>query len=159
MHKHIAIWSSLCICVFSGCGDGRPARVPIAGQVLIDGKPLTQGQIKFVSSEGRPSIGRIGENGRFQLSCYEENDGALVGKHQVAVISTHAISEMQTRWYTPKKYADHRTSGLTQEITGPNDNLVINISWDGGREFVETIQGSANEGIGGARRKQAKSTE
>ena len=32
---------------------------------------------------------------------------------------------------------DYRASGLKEEINGPTDNLVINISWDGGRPFVE----------------------
>ena len=31
-----------------GCGDGRPARVAVAGRVLIDGKPVERGYVRFV---------------------------------------------------------------------------------------------------------------
>jgi hypothetical protein len=44
------------------------------------------------------------------------------------------------RWHAPKKYIDHATSGLTVEISEPTDSLVINLSWDGGKPFVERFQ-------------------
>lgn len=141
------------IMLANGCGDGRPKRVPVAGQVLIDGKPLTHGQIMFVPASGRPSQGQLDNDGRFVLSCYEQGDGALMGSHKVAVTAGIGINNTQTRWYAPKKYAEYRTSGLTREITGPVNDLVIKISWDGGHEFVETEGAAAadNEGMQGKR--------
>ena len=44
----------------------------------------------------------------------------------------------KTRWHGPKKYADPNTSGLLAEISGPKDDLTFNISWNGGKPFVET---------------------
>src|SRR2546423_15364544 len=38
-YRHIVLIGALAACV--GCGDGRPARVPVSGIVLIDGQPLT----------------------------------------------------------------------------------------------------------------------
>jgi hypothetical protein len=147
-----------------GCGDGRPKRVPVAGQVLLDGKPLSAGTIQFVTDAGRASQGKLDHDGRFRLSCYEENDGALLGTHKVAIASAKELNPFEVRWFAPKKYADFRTSGLVQEITGPADNLVINISWDGGHEFVETLNsgaGSTNgdEGSAGGRRNQRQKAE
>jgi hypothetical protein len=139
----------------AGCGDGRPKRVPVAGQVLIDDKPLTYGQIMFVPESGRQSQGEIGSDGHFKLSCYEANDGALVGTHKIGISAGKGISNTQTRWYAPKKFADYRTSGLTETIDGPKDNLVIKISWEGGKEFVETEAGTGdNEGFQGNRGKK-----
>src|ERR1044071_5554060 len=66
-----------------GCSDGRPVRVPISGTVTIDGEPVTRGSIKFVPDNGRPSSGQINADGRFTLTCYDGNDGALPGKHRV----------------------------------------------------------------------------
>jgi hypothetical protein len=154
----------LLLAVVVGCGDSRPKRVPVAGQVLIDGKPLTRGQVQFISKAGRPSIGNIDSDGRFHLTCYGENDGALLGEHQVVVTAAEGISESQTRWFAPKKYADQHTSGLVQQIDGPTDNLVIKLSWDGGHEFVEDRSANAgdknvNEGFGGGRRGQRKKAE
>ena len=41
-----------------GC-DARPRRVPVAGKVLIDGKPLTTGFIMVVPHEGRAATGAV----------------------------------------------------------------------------------------------------
>jgi hypothetical protein len=76
----------------------------------------------------------------------------------VAITAADPVSTTETRWYAPKKYADFRTSGLNQEITGATDNLVINLSWDGGHEFVEVQAASDDEGMQG-RLKKTKSTE
>lgn len=53
----------------AGCGDGRPERVPISGQVLLDGQPLTYGYVRFVPEGARASGGGLDENGRFVLGC------------------------------------------------------------------------------------------
>jgi hypothetical protein len=142
------------LCALCGCGDGRPTRVPVSGQVLIDGKPLTRGEVRFLSEVGRSSIGLLDRKGQFTLSCYEENDGALLGKHKVTITAAEGLGPNQTRWFAPKKFSDPGTSRLTQEILGPVDNLVLNISWEGGHEFVETEQGAASaadEGMHGKR--------
>jgi hypothetical protein len=154
----------LVLAAVGGCGDGHPKRVPVAGQVLIDGTPLTHGEIEFVSKMGRPSIGRLDKDGRFRLTCYTENDGALLGEHQLAITAGEGINESKTRWFAPKKYSDPRTSGLAQQIDGPKENLVINITWDGGHEFVEVLNTDvdnkgADEGFGGARKARRKKAE
>ena len=112
-----------------GCSD-RPHIVPISGQVLIDGKPLSYGFIRFSSGEGRPALGRLDKEGRFRLSTYESGDGAIVGSHRIAVL-THEITDTGIKWHAPKEYADYAASGLTAKITEPTDSLVINLSWDG----------------------------
>lgn len=133
------------LCVALGCGDGRPDRVPVSGRVLIDGKPLAFGNLMFVPEEGRTSYGKVDADGRFVLSCFEEADGAVVGSHKIAVIATEQLSPQRIRWHAPRKLADVRTSGLRETITGPTDNLVINLSWDGEREFVEVIDDGTSD--------------
>lgn len=133
----------LCIAVFcsAGCGDDLPERVPVSGQVLIDGEPLRTGYIRFISSGARPSTGKIGEDGRFTLGCFEADDGAVIGTHRVEVSAQEPLSETQTKWYAPKQYAAASTSGLTQEIAEPTDSLVINLTWDGqAGPFVEHVE-------------------
>ncbi|MEX2309185.1 MAG: hypothetical protein WD738_16415 [Pirellulales bacterium] len=120
-----------------GCGDGRPKRLAVSGQVLIDGKPLGYGFVRFVPQGSRPSGGRLDEQGRFTLSCYGANDGIIPGVHRVEVDGSESISATQTKWHAPKKYFRYKSSGLQQEITGPTDSLVINLTWDGGKPFVE----------------------
>jgi hypothetical protein len=150
-HWKVIATVAISVTVLAGCGDGRPTRVPVTGQVLIDGKPLTRGNIMFIPPEGRASGGKLDENGRFSLTCFEANDGAVLGTHKVTITASEGISETKTRWFAPKKLADQRTSGLTQQIDGPATDLAINISWEGGREYVEVIEGTEGEDFRGGR--------
>jgi hypothetical protein len=123
---------ALCSCLVLtavGCGDGRPERVPVSGHVLIDGQPLKEGNIKFVPSNGRPSAGKLGADGRFTLTCYDGNDGVLLGKHKVQIAANRIISDSKIEWYAPPKYADFRTSELEFEINEPVEDLKIELTW------------------------------
>jgi hypothetical protein len=127
-----AMWFiSLGVLVNLGCGDGRPKRVPVSGQVLIDGQPLTFGFVRFAPPDSRPSTGELDRNGHFALTCFEPGDGAVTGKHKVTVMGQEAIGHETIKWHAPKKYANPSTSGLEQEITGPTDTVKIEITWDG----------------------------
>ncbi|HMO85216.1 MAG TPA: hypothetical protein PKC18_09885 [Lacipirellulaceae bacterium] len=123
--------------LLTGCSDGRPTRVPVSGIVTIDGQPLPYGNIKFVPSGARPSAGKIDENGRFKLTCYDGDDGVVVGRHRVAISASKILSESKIQWYAPKKYADFRTSELEFDIDAPIDDLKIELTWNGGKAFVE----------------------
>ena len=123
-----------------GCGDDRPKRLAVSGQVLIDGQPLSHGFIRFVPQGGRPAGGRLDEQGRFTLSSYGANDGIIPALHRVEVDGSETISSTQKKWHAPKKYFRYKTSEIEQEIIGPTDSLVINLTWDGGKPFVERIR-------------------
>jgi hypothetical protein len=127
----------LLLAAAAGCGDGRPQRVPVSGTVLIDGQPLAYGSIMFIHPESRPSGSSIDSNGHFELSCYERGDGAVLGKHRVKVTACQSLDERSNRWHAPKKYADANSSGLEVEITVPRDDLEIELTWAGGKPFVE----------------------
>jgi hypothetical protein len=127
-------------CGLSGCGDGRPARVPVSGKVLIDGQPLTVGAVRFVPEHGRPATGAIGKDGSFTLGTFEKTDGVVLGKHVVTVHASEEISNTQRRWNAPKKYQSEETSGLTQTVAGAMDSVTIEITWGGQKgPFVETL--------------------
>lgn len=128
--------AALC-CLSTGCGDGRPTRVKVSGKVLIDGKPLTHGNIKFVPEGARPSAGKIDENGNFTLTCYDGNDGIIPGTHRVQISASEILSGSKVKWHAPRKYSDHLKSGLSFEITEPTDDLTIELTWDGGKPFVK----------------------
>jgi len=76
-------------------------------------------------------MGPLDASGHFSLTCFTPNDGALLGKHKVQVYATEAVSEYLTRIHAPKKYGSIATSGITKEITGPTDSLVIELTWKG----------------------------
>lgn len=126
-----------------GCRGDRPNIVPVSGQVLIDGRPLSYGVVQFTPHGSRSSYGNLDRDGRFRLTCRDTNDGAVVGQHAVTVngaevlVSNNKLTKQ--RWHAPKKYADSATAGLIQEIAGPKDDVEIKISWEGGEPFEETI--------------------
>jgi hypothetical protein len=121
----------------AGCGDPGPKLVPVAGVVLIDGKPLTHGFVQVAPVGGRAATGKIGPDGRFTLTTFTENDGCYVGTHPVAVVATESIDGSSQRWHAPKKYTSADTSGLTVTVDGPTDGLKIELTWDGGKPFVQ----------------------
>lgn len=123
--------------VAGGCGDGRPSRVPVSGVVLLDGRPLPKAAVRFYPPEGRSSQGRTDASGRFVLTCYEPDDGALVGTHQVVVAAIEEINGTTIKWHAPKKYSEPHTSGLSAEIDGPRDDLKFELSWGGDRPHFE----------------------
>ena len=133
----LASLSLLALTFLSGCGDGRPARVPISGQVTIDGQPLAFGSVLFKPASGRSAGGALDKNGRYVLTCFEPGDGAMTGDYQVGITGYEAIGETAVRWHAPKKYQDPATSGLTATVEGPRDDLNFELSWEGGKPFVE----------------------
>lgn len=123
---------------FVGCGDGLPARVPVTGRVVIDGEPVRFGMIKLINPNTRAASGRLDEEGRFQLTCLKKHDGVIPGAHRVEVAATEGIDEHTVRWHAPKKYANANTSGIEVTIDEPTDDLLIELTWSGGKgPFVE----------------------
>ena len=132
IHLKALGWMLLLVALV-GCSDGRPKRVAVSGQVVIDGEPVKAGSIRFVPEGARPSAGDLDSEGRFSLSCFEIGDGAIIGTHKVQV-AARAIEGESLRWFAPQKYSDVSTSGLTVEITEPTDSLLIELTWKGSKK-------------------------
>jgi hypothetical protein len=127
------------ICCFSGCGDGLPRRVHVSGRVLIDGKPLEQGTVEVYPKDQRLACGGLGPGGKFTLSTYSENDGCIPGKHPVAVIAYKGIGSDKIQWFAPKKYIKPETSGLEIDVSNARDDVEINLTWSGGKPYIEKV--------------------
>jgi hypothetical protein len=139
--KPLAISAAFVLATVVGCGDGRPKRVPVSGQVLIDGKPLSFGYVGFVPENHRASVAKLDDQGRFTMNCFDEGDGVVVGKHAVEIIAREPIGEDKLKWHAPKKYSSIETSGLVEQITTPTDSLTIKLTWDGQPgPFIEVIR-------------------
>jgi hypothetical protein len=120
----------------------------VSGKVLIDGEPLKYGTVVFVPELGRQSTGPIDETGAFTLTCYDPGDGALIGKHGIEVLAGQALNSTSLKWHAPKKYADRKTSELTQQVDGPTNSVVINLTWKGSppeKPYIERSDTSADE--------------
>jgi len=135
-----SLGSALVIVVTAlGCGDGRPDRVPIAGVVTIDGKPLAHGSIVFKPASGRTAGGSLDGQGRYFLTCYVKGDGAVPGDYTVAISGNEQLGETAMRWHAPRKYADPKTSELKATVDEPRDDLNFELKWDGGKPFTTKL--------------------
>lgn len=117
----------------AGCADRRATVVPVSGQVLLDGKPLTLGSIFVIPKQGRAASGKIDSDGRFTLTTYKQYDGCILGAHAVEVIAQKTLpdkaggEEGSFEWIAPARYAQSDTSGLTVAIAGPTDSLLVEL--------------------------------
>jgi hypothetical protein len=119
----------------AGCGDGRPTIVPVSGVVLVDGKPVTEGVIRIRPDAAMSAAGRIGPDGRFSLTTFESGDGCVPGTHPVEVFAFEPRAGGYF-WLAPKKYSEPN-SGLSITISGPTNDLKVNLTWDGGKPYLE----------------------
>jgi hypothetical protein len=132
-----------CALLIAGCDD-RPKRVPIAGTVYIDGKPVPKAEIRVIPSNGRSAQAVTDAEGRFKLYTfdYDKFDGAILGEHPLEIRAAENVPGGK-RYLIPKKYFSAATSGQTLKVEKPDDNVRIDLTWDGGAPFVEA---SENQG-------------
>jgi hypothetical protein len=117
-----------------GCGSSDPGRqptVPAGGTLMYDGTPVAKGRVAFFPEKGgRTAYGEI-ENGKFTLGTYEQGDGAIVGRHRVAIISTEEVptkdGDTTSKYLVPQKFSDPGSSGLMAEVPAAGDtNIQLN---------------------------------
>lgn len=125
----------------SGCKKQQAyERVSVSGQVLVDGAPLKMGYVRFIpSGGGRSAITSINASGKFDFG----DEGVVVGKNRIEVLASEQIGATGYRWHAPAKYASSATSGLEQEITGPTNEITLDLRGDGGKPV--TTQPSAED--------------
>ena len=135
----VAILGSITFWI-GGCSK-NPQHVPIAGKVLIDGKPLTKGTIQFVPENGRPVASKILTDGSFRLREVSVTGrspliGIRPGKYRISVSASDVLDEdaNKVHWYVPAHYADFRTSNLEMEVQGADEGLTIELTWEGAKE-------------------------
>ena len=80
-------FATLALGLLVGCGGGSAS---VGGKVTHDGAPVTGGTLQFrpiaaagAKDPGMPSSGEIKSDGTYSLGREKENDGAIVGRHQV----------------------------------------------------------------------------
>lgn len=84
--RAFALGSLLCFSAFIGCGGPATDRVPVAGEVTLDGQPLERGSIEFhpEGEEGTVTGGVIRE-GTFEIPAVQ---GAKPGNYSVRIFAS-----------------------------------------------------------------------
>lgn len=80
-------FAALLSLLLTGCGDTDwPATAPVSGTVTWNGKPIANVHLSF-RSPGAPRFGSGTTDlaGKYSLTTFQPNDGAIIGEHRVAV--------------------------------------------------------------------------
>jgi hypothetical protein len=148
MNRSLALGCLAVSMFIMGCGPGLPSTVPATGTITMDGKPVEGATVNFLSEEGSVTAsGKTDASGKYSLKTFvgDQNvDGAVIGKHLVAVVKTESdgqaisdpkefmanmaqnpaiTSDFKTKNLVPAKYSNPTMSQLKAEVTeaGPND--------------------------------------
>ncbi|MBW3597231.1 MAG: carboxypeptidase-like regulatory domain-containing protein [Planctomycetes bacterium] len=88
----VAPWfpAALVLALTLGCGNQNLGRVE--GTVTLDGQPLEGAMVTFSPVEGgRPAAARTDAAGRYELIYTRDDEGALIGEHQVSITTYDEI--------------------------------------------------------------------
>ena len=113
-----------------GCGP-NVGTVPVRGTVLVDGEPVPGVTVQFSPVGGeRPSTGFTDGSGRFILRYNKDIAGVLPGRQNVT-FSWYADEPDQKPTLGQaaliSAHGDQRGKPYEVEITGPTEDLVIEI--------------------------------
>ena len=123
-------FAALCFVALSqilGCGSGQTPTHAIEGIVQFeDGSPLMFGNIEFYNAEHKINArGKINRDGTFTVGTYSDNDGAVAGEQQIAIlqISGNYLTEKLNDQINhdhghliDQAHGDYRTSGLAFSV-------------------------------------------
>jgi hypothetical protein len=130
----------LAFATLGGCGkkqDARPRRVPVSGTVVRQGQPVAEATVLFEPASGtNAAVGQTDSNGRYQLTTFELNDGAVPGDYKVAIRKIKVIRNTPAgtvaddfvgappdeKWLLPTKYGYGESSGFTATVKADGDN-------------------------------------
>jgi hypothetical protein len=110
--------------LLSGCSSGGFPTAPVRGTITYQGKPLTTGTILFRPEGDLPSAtGEIKPDGSYVLTTYTDDDGAVLGKHDILITAiedqTDKLPEARNPapgLIIPVRYTNFATSGLSREV-------------------------------------------
>ena len=137
----------------SGCGTGREKTYPVEGIVVFkDGSNVKVGTVETKSLRtGAQARGTIDQDGRFTLTTFENNDGAVAGDHQVVIVQFIQVEGIKnyrpsTMGVVNRKHASYATSGLTMRVDpkGPNQ---VKIEVEGARALQNSTKDHGHDPV------------
>jgi len=121
--------SAVACLMFAGCGGSTEQAstllkpVPVKGSVLYKGKALTGGTVRFEPEDGgREASGNIEPDGTFTLTTFKAADGAVAGKHRVAVDPPADKPKA-----LPAKYKSAASSGIVLDVSIEKTEYVVDL--------------------------------
>jgi hypothetical protein len=159
-----AVVAGICLALLTGCPGGGAAQAKtykVTGTVAYNNQPVVGAKVSFMAEGAtRPATGLTDKDGKFELSTYGVNDGAIAGEHKIVVVqeeSTGATvapttdklsmnpADMAkdyvkskdenklnlTKMKLPIKYASQQSTPLKENVKSDGDNHFNLILQDG----------------------------
>ena len=133
----VAGWLAAAVMLVSA-GCGRPGAAPTApagGTLTATGAPLVGVNVTFTPADGRSATGITDAEGRFTLSTFATEDGAVPGRHRVTLSVSTADVPMpgtpEAAGYKPqpapfaKKYGGLDSTDLEVDIHAAGDRVIV----------------------------------
>lgn len=142
--RQSAFCLGLIVLTLSGCSssdnaeDNRPARVPVSGTISYNNAPVAGATVIFspVITSGKAASGVTDSSGRYTLTSYGNEDGAVPGDYEVMVMKVKTkqsqVVDVDNPAYQappavdaktpapesliPQKYSNPKTSGLRATV-------------------------------------------
>lgn len=151
MKVSLSFLAAGCVGLLAGCssssGPAREATYPVTGIVTFQGKPVAGADITFYSTTSeRSAFGKTDDSGRYYLTTFKANDGAVPGRSDVTIVQIPPIAptptaDIESEDYAPPglgqsteppapvstlpaKYANRQSSGLFGVVNADGDNEI-----------------------------------
>ncbi|MEZ6057260.1 MAG: hypothetical protein R3C01_11205 [Planctomycetaceae bacterium] len=98
--KALSTLALLCSLLAVGCGGApeRPSVAKVTGTITRGGTPVAHADVVFhpqgTGDIGKAASGKTDATGKFELSTFDANDGAVVGKHKVTIVAGTASTDI-----------------------------------------------------------------
>lgn len=140
MFKSYRIVLSGILVLAAGCGQKaveQPQTIPVTGTVTYRGKAVEGAVVSLLTEQvSHAATGTTDASGKFTLSTFSPNDGAVPGSHRATIIKLDPALQQQAgedanaytsrvlgkdpgRSLLPAKYASVRTTVITPQVKGP----------------------------------------
>ncbi len=144
--------AALALVAWPGCtGAKGPQTGRVSGRITLNGKPLAGANVNFDLKEGkspRVATGVADADGRYTLSTFGKDDGAVLGKHVVWItmpqkgeaidpnnptadygkmMEAAAAGAKPDTGGIPAKYTSKETSDLIREVKAGTNEINIDL--------------------------------
>jgi mannose-6-phosphate isomerase-like protein (cupin superfamily) len=114
-----------------GNEDGKRELAKVDGIVTLNGEPLAHARVVFSPATGRPATGVTDQQGRFQLTTFQQHDGAVLGRYRVAIAplaseDTNDASDPKRK--VPARYADPATTELACQVAPGSNTFAFDLA-------------------------------